>query len=480
MATPAPIVSVCMTTYNHEKYISEAIRSVLGQTFADLELIVVDDGSTDATPRVIAGFADPRLVSIRQENQGPSMAVNRALRACRGRHLALMAGDDVCHADRLERQLGEYRRGGTRLLFSPVDLIDDNGRPLARRSFCDGLFDSAPRSRAAIYHRFFHAGNFINGITLFTETEVLRRAGYYDPLLLQLQDFDMWVRLVKQYEFTFLPRSTLNYRVRDGGRNLSAPTEDQPVRSVNEEYLILRRFFDGVGLELFREAFGGELLQPGCETPVEMACEQAFLLVRSLSAIRQVVGMEKLGELLKDPEAAAVLREAYRFDLPAYSRLLGGLTAFNPLRDYQSTLFLDTGEGFHDKDCCRLRVNLPRRRFELTFEPAGAPVARRLRWDPFENRIGRVCLEDAVWQAPGGIEGQVDLPAVSANGVRGADGAYTFETTDPMFVLPFTGPLSRLTLRGWWEVQPAEALSARYHAALAERDALRAEVAFRD
>src|SRR5207249_3094264 len=76
-----PTVSVCLMAYNHAPFVAESIRSVLGQTFADFELIVVDDGSTDDTPRVIASFDDPRIVAIRQPNAGPSAATNRALAA---------------------------------------------------------------------------------------------------------------------------------------------------------------------------------------------------------------------------------------------------------------------------------------------------------------------------------------------------------------------------------------------------------------
>src|SRR5215210_3056453 len=114
----APRVSVSMVTYNHEKYVDEAIRSVLDQTFGDLELVIVNDGSTDGTADRIAAFDDPRIVAIHQDNQGPSAATNRALAACRGKYVALFSGDDVCRPDRIRRQVEEYVRGGRRVLFA--------------------------------------------------------------------------------------------------------------------------------------------------------------------------------------------------------------------------------------------------------------------------------------------------------------------------------------------------------------------------
>ena len=186
MAT-APTISVNMVTYNHQKYISDAIQSVLNQTFPDFELIVIDDGSTDGTPDVIASFHDPRIVLLRQKNQGPSAATNRGLAACRGRFVAFMSGDDRCHLDRLKRQFDEYADGPERILFSGVDFIDDDGKPLQGDHFAKGLFDTAPMTRAQILERFFMRANFINAITVFTETRILREAGPFDPLLFQLQ-----------------------------------------------------------------------------------------------------------------------------------------------------------------------------------------------------------------------------------------------------------------------------------------------------
>src|SRR5438067_9853071 len=98
----APTVSVTLLAYNHEKYVAEAIQSILDQTLTDFELVIVDDGSTDRTPDVIASFQDPRIVSIRQPNGGPSAAVNRALAACQGAYVAFMTGDDASLPHRLQ------------------------------------------------------------------------------------------------------------------------------------------------------------------------------------------------------------------------------------------------------------------------------------------------------------------------------------------------------------------------------------------
>src|SRR5436305_5580471 len=106
--TRTPLVSVTLVTYNHEKYIDAAIRSVLDQTFRDLELVIVNDGSTDGTAGRIAAFDDPRIVVVHQDNRGPSAAANRAIATTHGKYVALFTGDDVCHPDRLRRQLAEY------------------------------------------------------------------------------------------------------------------------------------------------------------------------------------------------------------------------------------------------------------------------------------------------------------------------------------------------------------------------------------
>ncbi|MCX8124968.1 MAG: glycosyltransferase family 2 protein [Spirochaetes bacterium] len=103
-----PLISVTMTTYNHEKYIAEAVQRLLDQTFEDFELIIVNDGSTDKTEEMIKSFDDKRIRYIYQENMGPSAAANTAIKNARGKYIALMSGDDVCYPKRLEVQYNEY------------------------------------------------------------------------------------------------------------------------------------------------------------------------------------------------------------------------------------------------------------------------------------------------------------------------------------------------------------------------------------
>lgn len=98
-----PLVSVVIPAYNAARYLGDALDSVFAQTVADLEVIVVDDGSTDHTSGVAKAYPGVRL--LRQSNQGASAARNRALELSRGRYIALLDADDLCHPERLERQI---------------------------------------------------------------------------------------------------------------------------------------------------------------------------------------------------------------------------------------------------------------------------------------------------------------------------------------------------------------------------------------
>ena len=453
MGSAQPLVSVMLVTYNHAQYIAEAIRSVLDQTCADLELVIVDDGSTDATPDVIASFQDPRIVSIRQPNQGPSAATNRALAAARGRFVATMSGDDVCCPDRLRQQLARYGQGPRRLLFSAVDFIDEESKPLSGSHYAARLFDVAPLTRAQILERFFFHGNFINSVTCFTERDVFLQEPPYDPLLYKLQDYDMWIRMVKKYALSFQSEITVHYRIRAGGMNLSAPTPGHLVRYSNEFYLILRRFFDGMPPDLFREAFAAHLRRPTCGSLEEIACEQALLYLASHAPLSRLIGIERLRDLLENPDTAAVLERLYAFTCASFVELLQHVDVCGVLAEPQTTLYVDTGAGFSEQEAHRQLIDYAASQFCVTFDLSDTQTVRGLRWDPVELRFCRVRLDNIRCQDRTGKETLIEPMEAVSNGYRHPDGYHDFETLDPIFLLPVQGEMTTVTICGTWDVE---------------------------
>ena len=313
---PGPLISVGMPAYNAERYIGAAIESILGQTFQDWELVIVNDGSTDTTLERIRSYKDHRIKCFSQDNSGPAVGYNRALAESRGHYFALLNADDVCHPDRLEYQFQSYSTGNRRILFSTPDFIDSEGKPMSGDHFLTGRFRADSYTPAQTLEQFFFHGNFLCTPTLFAERDVLLEAGPFNPALFNLNDFELWIRLVKKYPLCPDPRPVIQYRIHS--RNLSAPPREaadlrRAVRFHNENYLVMRNFFDGVSSALFKEAFARRLIRSTCETDLERECEQAFLYLKVLDRRVQLIGMEKLARLLASPDGETVLNESYGF-----------------------------------------------------------------------------------------------------------------------------------------------------------------------
>lgn len=308
-----PAISVCMITYNHEKYIGESIQSVLDQTFDDFELIVVNDGSTDRTEEIIKSFDDPRLVYICQENQGPSTAGNTAMSAAKGDYIASMSGDDVCYPQRLEREYAFLKESGSKVVFAWVDFIDENSQPVEGSHFAETWYNHPDQPRGEILGRFFFEGNYVCSVTAMFERPMAAEAGMYLPTSIQMQDFVLWLNMLKRYDLRMLPEKLIKYRIRAGEINLSHPANG--VRSTFEAYQIQRQMLDGVPVELFREAFGDKLRKPDFSDGLEYELEKAFIYLQHSFPLFQSLGAEKLFELLRDKETLEVSRREYNFGL---------------------------------------------------------------------------------------------------------------------------------------------------------------------
>ncbi len=215
-----PEVSVIIPSFNHAAYIREAVLSVLNQTFQDLELFVIDDGSSDNSLEVLAGISDPRMVVISQENQGAHAAINRGLRETRGDYLAILNSDDAYYPRRLEQILNALKaQSDAGMAGSHIEIIDSHGISLGVKH---GYLDCPPW---LLEHpeRSFRAGTDLHA-ALLTENfwstssnfmfprRLYQEVGDFLPLR-YTHDWDFALRLAHLAPSILLPEPLIRYRV---------------------------------------------------------------------------------------------------------------------------------------------------------------------------------------------------------------------------------------------------------------------------
>jgi glycosyltransferase involved in cell wall biosynthesis len=195
----APLVSVVIPAYNHEKFIEAAVESVLKQSCSDLELIVVDDGSTDRTGEIVRSYTDPRLSYTYQENQDAYNTINRGMGMARGMYIAILNSDDIYALNRLERLLAVQAETGAGCLFSDVVPISDEGKEFADADFGWNIWHQKNRffyRQCGDLYTAFLKGNFmVTTSNLFMTAEAQKKVGSFCSLR-YLHDYDFIFRMM--------------------------------------------------------------------------------------------------------------------------------------------------------------------------------------------------------------------------------------------------------------------------------------------
>ncbi len=207
MADDIPAISVCMPVYNAERYVAEAVESILHQTLGDFEFLIVDDGSTDGSRRILEGYAarDPRIRLTSRPNTGYLVALNEMLAGARGEFIARMDADDVALPERFERQVSYLRAHPEVLaLGSRILLVDPDGAPLTE--MCEeqdheGIDRAHLEGHVVICHP-----------TVMARAEAMRRVGGYRPEYYTAEDLDLWLRLAEIGRLANLPEALVKYR----------------------------------------------------------------------------------------------------------------------------------------------------------------------------------------------------------------------------------------------------------------------------
>jgi glycosyltransferase involved in cell wall biosynthesis len=211
------VISVVMSVHNGAPWVREAVESVLAQTASDLELVVIDDGSTDATPDILRAFGDPRLRVERQPRAGLTRSLNRALRLSTAPLVARMDADDVALPERLGRQLAFLAaHPDVGLLGTGCHEIAPSGEVL--RTITPPVEDGAIRRALIRENPFVHS-------SIVFRRAALDRAGTYDEAFPVAQDYDLWLRMSRITRLANLPEPLVLRRLTPGMTSLARDTE---------------------------------------------------------------------------------------------------------------------------------------------------------------------------------------------------------------------------------------------------------------
>lgn len=207
--TPEPQVSVVIATYNMGQYLPDAVSSVLAQNWANLEVIVVDDGSTDDTSERMQVFEDEsRVRYIPTENRGQPKAKNRGLTEANGDFIAFCDADDLWDPDKLKVQMPHFEDPKVGVVYSEVSYIDQDGNRIAKPQPYDR------HSGSVTNHLVIK--NFVPFGTAVIRRKCLEQNGGFDEQLPMGIDWDLWLRYSVDWHFTYAPDITYIYRIWPG------------------------------------------------------------------------------------------------------------------------------------------------------------------------------------------------------------------------------------------------------------------------
>ncbi len=211
-----PLISVVMPAYNHDRYVAAAIESVLGQTYPEWELIVIDDASQDGTWEVLQSFKDARLRLKRHEvNQGAYATLNEALEMAKGEYIAIINSDDVFATNRIDRLLEEAGASGERevFAFTDVDFIGPAGEPANEHSRAIAYREMLAACDALTREVWFLAGNpAITTSNFFFSRTLANKVGDFAPLR-YTHDWDWALRAQECTSPIWIREGLLGYRV---------------------------------------------------------------------------------------------------------------------------------------------------------------------------------------------------------------------------------------------------------------------------
>lgn len=282
----APTVSVVMAVYNGGRFLEESVASILAQRFGDVEFVVVDDGSTDGTPEILARASrqDGRIRVIRQERRGQTAALICGVREARGRYVARQDADDVSLPERFERQVRYLdTHPAVAVLGCRAEVIDEAGEVtgiVPSRHGVEQVRAGLLTFRATMVHS-----------SIMMRRDAYEAVGGYREAFRVAQDIDLWLRMVQRFDVDNLPEPFLRWRINREGVYVRQRTLQLQYGGIALAFAHERRRYGEDSYEPFR-LFNGDL--------------EAFAATYRLGGYLHALWGELLFRGLRDPAAARV------------------------------------------------------------------------------------------------------------------------------------------------------------------------------
>lgn len=228
-----PLVTVGIPVYNFEKYIDFCLRSVLSQTYRNVEVIVVDDRSADATGRRLKKYGVKVKIFYHRVNHGNVATYNDLIERARGKYFSLLSGDDGLKNDCLARSVAILEKNPrVGLTYTAVEVIDEKDEvvKVTKNGEKNYLCDRSD------FERMLVAGNFIATPGVVMRTKILREVGGYDPAFPATNDWDMWLKVSQRYCLAYIGEPLAYYRVHPTSSHVANEKSGMVYREIGQLY----------------------------------------------------------------------------------------------------------------------------------------------------------------------------------------------------------------------------------------------------
>lgn len=202
-----PKISVIMSVYNGEKFLKESVLSILNQTYADFEFIIINDGSTDLSLEILRGFEekDKRIRLISRENKGLTPSLNEGIKLAQGEYIARMDSDDISMPERFEKQITFLEKNKDIALCGTWAInIDENGNEIGE--YKTPITNKEIKKNILFHNPFIHPSVMIR-------KEIVNNIGLYNEKIKYAQDYEYWLRMIKKNKVANLDDFLIKYRI---------------------------------------------------------------------------------------------------------------------------------------------------------------------------------------------------------------------------------------------------------------------------